>query len=127
MILTRHYQFFSVVLVNIMIISLNLVIFIVYTSSSTLCSNISIFAASNNMVVSSLAITTAADTEKQWMPVTCAFAYSWTDNTTGSKIHSAFCNVNGQWQTAYNCTRIFYAICLYCSVMPIRTVYLNYI
>lgn len=39
------------------------------------------------------------------MPVTCAFAYSWSDNTTGSTIHSAFCDSNSQWQTAYQCTR----------------------
>lgn len=81
--------------------------FLSIAASITSCPSISTFAANNNMVVATLAITTATDTQSQWMPVTCAFAYSWIDNTTGSTVHSAFCNINNQWQTASNCTRTF--------------------
>ena len=76
------------------------------TTALPSCPSISTFASSNNMIVGNLAVK-APDTQLQWMPVTCGFAYSWSDNTTGSTIHSAFCNVSNQWQTAFNCIRMF--------------------
>lgn len=74
---------------------------------NTCAQTINSFASANNMQLATL-VSSPANTIQQWYGVTCAFAYSWSDNSSGSAIKSAVClSVNGttKWITAYSCIR----------------------
>ena len=109
------------------------------TTVTTCSQSISAFANANNMQLATLISSPPAYTISQWYGVTCNFAYSWSDGSSGNSIQSAVCllaNDTNKWITAYSCIReayiIYYSRNVQCTLMYeytqnlVRIIYLKY-